>query len=88
MAKKIGFMPKIILRDITPGDDTVIGGGTGQSTTDPFPCDFADWQTMFAEDYDLDEDIDFNDYATWWEENEFSMDDWDRLNPGTPFPEL
>jgi hypothetical protein len=63
-----------------PGDDIVIGGGSGQSTTDPYPCSYKDWLTLFADDYDLDDDVDFDDYRTWWEENEFSEEEWDEYN--------
>lgn len=86
MAKKIGFKPSIILRDIgIPGDDVVIGGGTGQSTTDPFPCSYAEWQIMFIDDYDLDDDYDFDDYGQWWADNGFSLEDWVELNPDVDF---
>lgn len=70
------------------GDSTVVGGGTGQDTTDdPYPCSFNDWMTLFQDNYDGDEDgiIDFEDYRTWWEDNEFSMEAWDEYNPGVPF---
>lgn len=75
----------IILFQDEPGDDIVIGGGSGQSTTDPFPCTYKEWQTMFEEDYDLDEDIDFDDYGTWWADNGFSLADWNSINPDTPW---
>lgn len=84
---KIWNTPRIssLIPDPDPSGDDVIGGGTGQSTTDPYPCSFADWQIMFAEDYDLDEDIDFDDYGQWWADNGFSEDDWAELNPGVDF---
>ena len=77
--------PWIHFNGMSAGDDVVIGGGTGQSTTDPYPCSFEDWKIMFEDDYDLDEDIDFDDYGTWWADQGFSIEDWDTINPGTPW---
>lgn len=86
MSKKRFNAPFIFFEgDNTPGDDVVIGGGTGQTTTDPFECTFAEWQTLFADDYDLDDDVDFDDYGQWWADNGFSEDAWDEKNPGVPF---
>ena len=65
MAKKYGFDPFILLSG-TPGDDVVTGGGTGQSTTDPYPCDYDDWLAMFAVDYD-NNGFDENDYRQWFQ---------------------
>jgi hypothetical protein len=84
MAKKPGFRP-LILGSSTPGDDVVIGTGSGQSTTDPYPCTFADWQTMFENDNNYDEQITIDDYGIWWANQGFSLEMWNYYNPGTPW---
>ena len=48
-----------------PSPTTVIGGGTGQSTTDPYACDQATWMQLFAVDYD-NNGFDYNDYVHWF----------------------
>lgn len=91
MAKRAFVNPFIIsfsgLED--GGDVIVIGGGTGQSTTDPHPCSFADWQIMFADNFyfegEDDETIDFNDYVAWWYEMGFTSADYQEIN-GSPLP--
>ena len=45
---------------------TSVVGGTGQSTTDPFACDFNDWLNLFAVDLDNDGDTDRDDYRQWF----------------------
>ena len=65
MAKKNIFAPGILLMIPDPSPTTVIGGGTGQSTTDPYACDFVDWSNLFAQDYNGD-GIDNNDYIHWF----------------------
>ena len=84
MARKFGFAP-LILASSSEGDGTVIGPGSGQSTTDPYPCSFADWQVMFEFDYNLDESIGFDDYGTWWAQQHFTLEQWNYYNPGTPW---
>ena len=84
MAKRIGFSPLILLGD-TPGDDTVIGGGTGQGGVNPpvGPMSFAEWQqSAWAEDYLGDGSFDFGDYCMWWESWGFSRELWEQMNPG------
>ena len=86
MAKKNIFAPGILFTIPDPQPTTVIGGGTGQSTTDPYACSYADWQTMFAGDYDGDDVVGtMNDYMIWWANNNFGMDAWNEFNPGVPF---
>ena len=78
MAKKKGFNPFILLGD-APGDDNVIGGGTGQGAMNPFPMGFSAWQTSgFQEDYDLDQNgtFDFLEYTYWWKDCKFTYDQW------------
>lgn len=86
MAKKMFINPFIVL-SATPGDDVVPGGGTGQTTTDPFPMAYGDeWKTMFGEDHDLDgEEGTFDDYGTWWADNSLGLDSWNEFNPGVPW---
>ncbi len=86
MARKKFSAPFILFND-DPGDDIVIGGGTGQSTTDTFVCSYDEWLKLFADNYDMDDEeiIDFNDYGQWWADNGFSVEDWERFNPGVPF---
>ena len=43
-------------------------------------CDFDEWLEMYGDDYDLDEDIDFEDYRTWWQENGLSAEAWEEIN--------
>ena len=67
MRKKSFIMPNIML---SAGGDkvTVIGGGTGQSTTDlTDPMRYEEWMiSEYADDLYIDNVIDFTDYAIWW----------------------
>lgn len=82
MSKKKFASPFLILAPIVPGeDDDVTGGGSAQSGFKPYPCSFDDWLKMFHTDYDEDGDFDRDDYRTWWIENQFSEDDWNKYNP-------
>ncbi len=89
MAKK-NFDPFILLLMPTPEPTTVIGGGTGQSTTDPYPCSFSDWQTLFGEDLDGNDKLEMNDYMIWFQSNidqnipGFDLSAWSAFNPGVP----
>ena len=65
MAKK--FNPFVLLMMPEPTSDVVTGGGTGQSTTDPYACSFDDWMNLFATELDGVEGIDFNDYKIWFQ---------------------
>jgi hypothetical protein len=87
MAKRIGFNPLILLGD-TPGDDTVIGGGTGQGgVKQPTAMSFEQWlNSEWREDLILDGTVDIKDYATWWESWGFDMNLWSQLNPNNPWP--
>ncbi len=67
MAKKNSFNPFIVLMMPTPEPTTVIGGGTGQSTTDPYACDYNDWQNLFASDVNGDNEINEADYKLWFQ---------------------
>ena len=87
MAKKHGFNPFILLSG-EPGNEVVIGGGTGQGGVDTptSPMSYNDWlQADWAEDIILNGTIDEDDYAAWWESWEFSQADWVRLNPDMPW---
>ncbi len=83
MSKRRFIIPYVVLT--APGDDVVIGPGTGQSTTDPYACSYEEWQDLFEGDYDYDADLDFDDYVAWWYENGFSEEDWLLFNPD-PLP--
>ena len=67
MAKKRSFVPGILFTMPTPTPGTVVGGGTGQSTTDPYACSYADWLNLFAGEYDGQEGINENDYRIWFQ---------------------
>ncbi len=64
MAKK--FNPFVLLTMPEPSPTTVVGGGTGQSTTDPYACDFTDWMNLFASDVNGDGQTNFDDYRQWF----------------------
>ncbi|GEM_PF-5206729 len=78
MSKKAFKLPYILGTGVTPTDDVVIGGGTGQSGTDPVPCSYNAWlNSVWCGEYDLQEPSGtFDDYGTWWAENGFSMEEW------------
>ena len=85
MAKQYFAFPRVFLNiGDEIGDDSGEGPGTGQSTIDPYPCSFADWQTMFSSDVNQDETIDFEDYRAWWINNNFGADQWDEFNSDNP----
>ena len=75
----------IISSGIQPYNDTIIVPGSGQSNTDPYPCTYAEWQTLFAADYTWDSIIDEDDYGQWWANHGLSVADWEEINPGVPF---
>ena len=79
MAKN--FNPFVLLMMPEPTSDVVTGGGTGQSTTDPYACDFDDWMNLFASDVNGDGQTDFDDYRQWFINN-FGEDDelWGLFN--------
>ena len=78
------FIKPVIMKSSWGGEGSEIGGGSAGTSTDITAVTFAEWQEMYAEDYDLDDDIDFDDYRTWWSENELSVDLWNEFNPGVP----
>jgi hypothetical protein len=90
MAKKNIFAPGILFTIPDPQPTTVIGGGTGQSTTDPYACDFNDWMNLFASDVNGDGQTNFADYKIWFQNlfrgNEEEGEElWDTLfGDGTP----
>jgi hypothetical protein len=86
MARKNIFAPGILFTIPDPQPTTVVGGGTGQSTTDPYPCSYSDWLILFSDDYDLDgTEGTRDDYMQWWNDNNFSMEAWKAYNGETPF---
>ena len=50
-----------------PSPTSLVGGGTGQSTTDVYVCSYEDWQNMFARDVIEDGDIDEADCKAWFQ---------------------
>ena len=91
MAKKFGFNPYIVHSGVNfEGGAVVIGGGSGQGSTDPInasPCSYAFWLEHFAEDVIQNGTIDEYDFGAWWEGNGFTKEDWEELNPGLSWDE-
>lgn len=92
MAKKITFAPGILLTIPDPSPTTVVGGGTGQSTTDPYACSFNDWMNLFASDVNGDGQTNEDDYRVWFQnmfadDHEEGQEMWELCgNDGTLFP--
>lgn len=86
MAKKQFLLPSIILTSGWGGDGSDTGQGSGGTTgnDDIMVCFYNEWEEMYGGDYDLDGDIDFDDYRTWWNENGLSAEAWNEYNPGVP----
>ena len=85
MAKKYGFIPFVLLMMPDPSPTAVvIGGGTGQSTTDPYACDYNDWLNLFAVDYNGN-GYDNDDYIHWFYVmfGDEAADLWTIVNGGT-----
>ena len=93
MSKRRFVLPYVTLSGglTDDGDVTVIGGGSGQSGVDPLttpsPCSFAYWKDSdWAEDLVGEGNgIDEYDFAAWWDGNEFTRQDWEKLNPDLPW---
>lgn len=90
MAKRFGFHPSIILSS-TPGDDVVIGSGSGQSgivLMDPVPCSYEYWlASEWAEDFIQGDGINEYDFGVWWESCGFSEAEWEEMNPRLDYEE-
>lgn len=86
MSKKRFILPFVILEG-WGGDGSDTGGGSGGTSPDITGCTYNEWLEMYADDYDLDDDTDFDDYKTWWFENGLSEELWNELNPGVPLTE-
>ncbi len=86
MAKKFG-LPSIMLSglDPDPNDPTIIGGGTGGNTTNPYPCTFDEWLNDFGEDYNFDGSINLTDYGIWWYQNLGGQSTWSEYHPDIPW---
>ena len=88
MAKN--FNPFVLLMIPEPSPTTVVGGGTGQSTTDPYACSFADWQNLFASDVNGDGQTNFDDYRQWFI-NTFgdeAAELWEMFNDDPLYPSI
>ena len=86
MAKKPGFKPFILMDSGTPGDEVVIGGGSGQGGSDPIPMSYNEWvASAWATDYNDDGEYTWEEFSWWWEDSGFTMDQWDEYNPDHPW---
>ena len=87
MAKKKFASPFLILGGLVDeGDDTVIGGGSGQSGQEAYLCDFDEWCIMFFADVDGDTDVDAYDYYRWFINMGGDDDLFALMNPDMPVP--
>lgn len=92
MAKKYGFNPLILMTMDEPQPTTVVGGATGQSTTEEYACSFTDWMNLFARDVNGDGATNFDDYKQWFQnmfadDHEEGEEVWESYgNDGTLFP--
>ncbi len=83
MSKRQFIAPYILL---SGGEGSQTGTGSGQGGSDPVPVSFAAWlESVWRADIIADGTIDEEDYATWWESNGFSQEDWNQLNPDLPW---
>lgn len=74
---------------LTPGEDIVIGNGSGEDGFDPDQpnaVSFASWMEHYAEDIDGSQEIDYQDYLIWWGSYDFTQEDWEDVNPDIPWP--
>lgn len=79
MSKK-RFIAPIVLTGWSGGGGSDTGDGSGGGSIDITACDYTEWLEVYGDDYDLDDDIDFDDYRTWWLENGLSEDAWNEFN--------
>ena len=88
MSKKKYIAPYVIL-GLSGGDSgNVIGGGTGEGGQLPFPMSYEDWCTsgfQYAYDFDPIGEYSLDEYANWWLDNEFTMEQWAEFNPDHPW---
>lgn len=85
--KKNTFNP-FVRPTVLLGDDTVIGGGTGQGGVNPpvGPMSFSAWLASdWKEDLIQNGVIDEDDYAAWWESWGFTKEQWEYYNPDLPW---
>lgn len=77
MTKKFN-LPVIMMGglDPDPEDPSIIGGGTGSGTTNPYPCSFNDWMNDFGEDFTGDSLINWEDYGKWWADGGLTQEQW------------
>ena len=87
MNKKHFSVPVIMQGE--PGDDIVIGGGSGEGGSDAISAyNYHDWlNSIYAEDLIQDGEINEWDYVAWWENHNFSQEEWEILNPDMPWDE-
>ena len=81
MAKKKFLVPFIVAAGITPVDeDPEIGGGSADTTDEPYPCSFDDWFGPFGDDYNHDSSTNQDDYCQWWLNCGFTWEKWLEFN--------
>lgn len=94
MSKKYFIAPYISLTAGTGGPGSEVGGGSTQSTTDPYhPMKFDAWTASdFADDLVEPEGLDMMDYIAWWgygvqtNPDEFTKDLWIQYGYNTQYP--
>lgn len=86
MSKKIFSTPRVLLSSGWGGDGGDTGGGSVGSSPDATLCTFQEWLEMYRVDTDGDGVFDEYDFATWWDDNGFTIEDWERYNPDIPWP--
>lgn len=83
MAKRRFVTPVILSGGLIPdsgSSGTIIGHGSAQTGIDPYPCDYEEWLTMFAGDYDGNEDGEpdtYEDWQYWMNSNGFDPSDFE-----------
>lgn len=86
--KKYGFNPFILLTSGGDGGE-VIGGGSGIGG-DAHPMSYAEWQhSGFQYDYDFDGNGSYSveEFAYWWSDSGFTLEQWKEYNTDLPWPE-
>lgn len=71
------------------GEGNVIGGGTGQGGVNPFPMSYEDWVNsgfQYGYDFDGDNEYSLEEFASWWEDNGFTEDQWEEFNHDHAWP--
>ena len=74
--KKKFYMPLIFVNGLVDeGSVSEEGGGTGQTTTDPYACDYNEWLIRFDDEENhagSDAPSEYEDYVWWCEQYGFT----------------